>query len=235
MTRKAKRAIIKVLIYVPLLCVLTSFSAIVVFKYAPVRYTPLMALRSFEHRKDTDYHIRKEWKPLSEIAPEMAMATMAAEDLRFNMHKGFDKEAIRRAWSDYRQGKSKRGASSISQQTAKNVFLVPHRSWIRKGLEACFTVGIEWMWGKERILEVYLNVVETGPGIFGVEAASQYYYKKPAKELTEKEATLLASCFANPRLRNPLHPSPAMEKRVATIEWVLSWLPVPEWLPTIEK
>ena len=234
MKSKLHKKIIKVAGYILLFFLLTSLGAIMVFKYVPVRYTPLMALRRYEHRKDTSYHTQKEWKPLSEIGYEMAMAAMAAEDLRFNNHHGFDREAIRLAWIDYKKGISKRGASSITQQTAKNVFLLPHRSWLRKGMEAYFTVGIEWIWGKERILEAYLNVVETGLGIFGVEAAAQHYYQKPAKELNRREAALLASCFPVPHQRNPLYPTQNMEKRVATIEWVLSWLPTPAWLSKTE-
>ena len=234
MKSKLHKKIIKVAGYILLFFLLTSLGAIIVFKYVPVRYTPLMALRCYEHRKDTSYHIRKVWKPLSEIGYEMAIVAIAAEDLRFNNHHGFDREAIRLAWRDYKNGNSKRGASSITQQTAKNVFLLPHRSWLRKGVEAYFTVGIEWIWGKERILEAYLNVVETGSGIFGVEAAAQHYYQKPAKELKRREAALLASCFPAPHQCNPLYPTQNMEKRVATIEWVLSWLPVSAWLSETE-
>jgi len=223
------------LVYIPLFCLLTSLVAIIVLKFVPVPYTPLMALRSIEYRKDTDYHIRREWKPLHEIGPQVAMAVMASEDIRFIIHRGFDWKSIRQARLEHAAGKELRGASTITQQTAKNVFLLPHRSWVRKGLEACFTVGIEWLWGKKRILEVYLNVVEMGPGIFGVEAAAQRYYQKPAKELTAREAMLLASCLPAPRQRNPLHPTPEMEERVETIEWIMLLLPVPEWLSKAEN
>ena len=157
MKTKLTSRIIKVLIYIPLFCLLTSLTAIIAFKFVPVPYTPLMALRSFEHRKDCNYHTNKQWKTLSEMGFAMAMAAIAAEDIKFNSHNGFDWKAIRLALRDYKQGISKRGASSISQQTAKNVFLLPHRSWIRKGIEAYFTVLIELIWGKERILEVYLT------------------------------------------------------------------------------
>jgi len=218
------------MITIPVFYVLISFITIVVFKYVQIPYTPLMALRYLEHRKDSDYRTQKEWKPLSEIGQEMAMAAMSSEDFRFMKHKGFDWEFIGEAWRDYKRGVSKRGASSISQQTAKNVFLLPHRSWVRKGLEACLTVGIEWLWGKERILEVYLNVVETGPGLFGVEAAAQCYFQKPSKELTQREAALLASSLPNPRNRSPLSPTTEMLHKVTTIEMIMSWLPVPEWL-----
>lgn len=230
MKEKRRKRIIKVLITIPVLYVLMSFITIVVFKYVQIPYTPLMALRYIEHRKDSDYRTQKEWKPLSEIGQEMAMAAMSFEDFRFMKHKGFDWEFIGDAWRDYKRGVSKRGASSISQQSAKNVFLLPFRSWIRKGLEGCFTVGIEWIWGKERILEVYLNVVETGHGLFGVEAAAQCYFQKPSKELTQREAALIASSLPNPRNRSPLSPTTEMLRKVTTIEMIMSWLPVPDWL-----
>jgi len=230
MKASIRRRIKRVLIYVPLYCLLASLVAIMVFRFVPVCYTPLMALRSFEYRKDTGYYTRREWKPLIEMGAELPMAVMVAEDIRFIIHKGFDWEAIRQAKEDHAAGKALRGASTISQQTAKNVFLLPHRSWIRKGLEAYFTIGIEWVWGKKRILEVYLNVAEMGPGVFGAEAAAQYYYHKSAKELTAKEAALIASCLPNPKERNPLFPTRSMKNRQEDIERTMSLLPTPMWL-----
>ena len=234
MKTKLKRRIIKALIYVPLFCLFTSLAAIIVFRFVPVPCTPLMALRSFEHRKDTTCHIRKEWKPLHEISPELVMAVMIAEDIWFFKHKGFDWEAIRKTRRAHTVGKKLNGASTISQQTAKNVFLLPNRSWIRKGLEVYFTVGIEWIWGKERILEVYLNVIEMGTGIFGAEAVAQYYFQKPARQLTAREAALIAVCLPNPRQRNPLSPTQEMERRAAKIERIMDLLPIPAWLSKTE-
>jgi len=228
MKNKLKRSIKNALFYVPLFFLISSLSAIIVFKYVSVPYTPLMAIRSLEHRKDTNYRILKEWKPLSEIAPEMTLAVMASEDIWFFKHKGFDWESIRKARRAYQAGESLRGASTISQQTAKNVFLLPYRSWVRKGLEIWFTVGIEWLWGKERIMEVYLNVVELGQGVFGVEAAAQHYFQKPAKELTIPQAALIATCLPAPRQRNPLYPTQDMERRAAHIERLISLLSQPE-------
>jgi monofunctional biosynthetic peptidoglycan transglycosylase len=214
----------KVLLHVSLSCLLISFCTIVLFKYVPVSYTPLMALRSLENRKDLHYHTRKAWKPLSEIALEMVFAAVALEDMRFASHRGFDWEEIRKARHQHASGRKQRGASTISQQTAKNVFLLPHRSWVRKGLEAYFTLWVEWIWGKERILEVYLNVAETGPGLFGVEAAAQHYFQKPAKSLTAQEAALIASCLPNPLQRSPLHPTPSMKERIAYMERIMEVL-----------
>ena len=233
--KQKKTAILKrwmciILIYIPLFYVLTSLVSIIVFKFVPVPYTPLMVLRSIEHRKEAHYHTYKVWQPLHEIAPEMVMAVMSSEDLRFAAHHGFDWSAIRKAWRAYRSGEDLRGASTISQQTAKNVFLLPHRSWSRKGLEAFFTVGMECIWGKKRIMEVYLNVVEIGPGVYGAEAAAHYYFQKPAKYLTAGEAALLAACLPNPNVNNPLEPSEGVQNRVVIIERIMAQLSEPEWL-----
>jgi monofunctional biosynthetic peptidoglycan transglycosylase len=156
--------------------------------------TPLMLIRRAE-----GYGIAKTWRPLDEISPHLLRAVMAGEDARFCEHHGFDWEAIRDAWRRYRAGTGKlRGASTISMQTAKNVFLWPGRDWVRKGLEAYFTALIELAWGKERIIEIYLNVVEWGPGLYGAEAASQYYFHKQAGALGAEEAARLAAILPDP-------------------------------------
>jgi len=149
----------------------------------------------------------------------MILAAVAAEDNRFMVHRGFDWESIRQAWEYNRKGKKIRGASTISQQTAKNVFLWPERSWVRKGLEAYFTVLIEFFWTKERILEVYLNVAEMGKGIYGVEAAAREYYGKPASHLTRHEAAMIATTLPAPSKRNPARPSSYMKRYQRRILW----------------
>ena len=142
--------------------------------------------------------MKKTWVPLEEIAKPMRSAVIKAEDYKFYQHHGFDFEAIERAIQYNKTHKKKKGASTISQQTAKNVFLWPSRSWVRKGLEAYFTILIELLWSKDRILEVYLNVIELGKGVYGVEAAAQKYFKKPAKKLTASQAALMAAVLPNP-------------------------------------
>jgi len=221
-----KRILYILLIYIPLFFLITSISAVIVFKYVPVKYTPLMAIRSFEHRKNTNRQVYKKWTPISEIAPEMMMSVMILEDMRFIAHSGFDLIEIRKARQMQKSGQNLRGASTISQQTAKNVFLLPHRSWVRKALEAYFTVWIELIWGKKRILEVYLNVAEMGENVYGVEAAAQYYYQKPAKELSLKEAALMAACLPDPLQRKPLYPSQTMEERTEYVERTITQYPV---------
>jgi monofunctional glycosyltransferase len=146
------------------------------------------------------YGLKRDYVPMKSIAPAMRLAVMAAEDQLFPDHNGFDIESIKKAMeSNKKKSKRIRGASTISQQVAKNVFLWQGRSWFRKGLEVYFTFMIELIWGKKRILEVYLNVTEMGKGIFGVEAAAQNYFNKPASRLTRREAALIAACLPSPK------------------------------------
>ncbi|WP_417760781.1 monofunctional biosynthetic peptidoglycan transglycosylase [Shewanella sp.] len=142
--------------------------------------------------------VAQQWRPLSQISPNMQLAVIASEDQRFPEHFGFDVKQIKNAIEDAQNGEGLRGASTISQQTAKNLFMWPSRSFVRKGFEAWFTLLLELCWDKQRILEVYLNVVEFGPGIYGVEAAAQHYFHKPAAKLNAYEAASLAALLPNP-------------------------------------
>lgn len=150
---------------------------------------------------------------LDEISPHLVLAVLASEDQSFLEHHGFDWEAIRKAFAHNERHKRKRGASTISQQTAKNVFLWEGRSWIRKGLEVPYTFAIELLWGKHRILEAYLNCVEFGPGIYGAEAAARYYWRVPASRLSPSQAALLAATLPAPRRNNPSHRTRFLLKR----------------------
>lgn len=149
--------------------------------------------------RESGFVLRHEWRAWDEVSPELPIALVAAEDQKFPRHHGFDFDAIESAWARNERSRTIRGASTISQQTAKNLFLWRGRSWVRKGLEAYFTVLIEALWSKRRILEVYLNVVEFGNGIYGAEAASRAYFGKSAAALDASEAALLASVLPNPR------------------------------------
>jgi monofunctional biosynthetic peptidoglycan transglycosylase len=161
--------------------------------YPPITATQISSLAS-------GYGLKRDYVPWAEISPYAGLAVMASEDQLFYQHNGFDWKRIEEAMEYNKKKKKKiRGASTISQQVAKNVFLWQGRSWFRKGLEVYFTFMIELVWGKERILDVYLNVIEMGKGVFGVEAASQQYFKKPAKKLTQAEAAMIASCLPNPK------------------------------------
>lgn len=150
--------------------------------------------------------VKQRWLPLDRMSKQLPRAVIAAEDSRFCSHRGFDVEAIEEAYARNKAGKALRGGSTISQQTAKNAFLWPGRSYVRKGVEAWFTVLIEAIWGKRRIMEVYLNVAEFGRGVFGAEAASQHYFKKSAARLTRVEAARLAAILPQPIKRDAAAP-----------------------------
>ena len=184
-------------------CVAFSIVAVVVCKYVPIRYTPLMFIRLC---KQGD-RIKRHWVPLEQISRSMVEAVIASEDNLFMQHHGFDRKQIDKALEEARTGRRLRGASTISQQTAKNVFLWPARSYFRKALEAYFTLLIECIWSKERIMEVYLNSVETGAGLYGVEVAARTYFGKQACELTSEESALIAAILPDPRRRNPARPT----------------------------
>lgn len=175
---------------------LISILLVVVYKWIPVPATPLMVIRYFEHPEES---VRHDWVPIEEISPNLQLAVVASEDQNFLNHNGFDYKAIQKAIEENRNGKRTRGASTISQQTAKNVFLWPQRSWVRKGFEAYFTFLIELFWSKERILEVYLNSIEMGKGVYGAEAASNFWFGKSASRLSPYEAAAIAAVLPNPR------------------------------------
>jgi monofunctional biosynthetic peptidoglycan transglycosylase len=162
--------------------------------------------------------LKRDYISYKEMSPNIKLAVMASEDQLFPDHNGFDVESIKKAWSEKsKKRKRVRGASTISQQVAKNVFLWQGRSWVRKGLEVYFTFMIELIWGKKRILEVYLNVAEMGKGIFGVEAASRNYFKKTAKKLTRAEAAMIAACLPNPKKFRVQPPSNYISRRYPQI------------------
>ena len=175
---------------------LFSFFLVLIFKWVPLPFTPLMAIRYFEH---PDEEIKHDWVPIEEISKNLQLAVICSEDQNFENHSGFDFEAIQKAIENNKKGKRVRGASTISQQTAKNAFLWPGRNYIRKGLEAYFTFLIEFLWSKERILEVYLNSIEMGKGVYGAQAAAQSWFGKDALNLSPSEAAAIAAILPNPR------------------------------------
>ncbi len=192
----------------------SSIFMTILYRFVPVPVTPLMLIRNMEQLSDgKEMRLKKQWVPIEKISPEMVNAVVASEDNLFMSHWGFDFDAISKAKKMNEKGKKVYGASTISQQTAKNVFLWPSRTWVRKGLECYFTVLIELFWPKERIMEVYLNVAETGNGIYGVEAASKQYYQKSAKNLTQEQAALIAASLPAPRRYNPANPTAYIRSR----------------------
>lgn len=216
------RFIFRILKWLIAIFVGSSVLAVAAYRYVPVKVTPLMVIRAIrpvgtERQKETQRHWKHEWVALDRMSEWMPSAVVASEDNRFYTHHGFDTTEIKKAMEENRKGGRQRGASTISQQTAKNVFLWPGHSWLRKGLEAYFTVLIEMMWPKERIIEVYLNSIEMGAGIYGAQAAAEYYFGRPAIDLTKRQCALIAVCLPNPIKRDPAHPTPYLNRRATKI------------------
>jgi len=181
-----------------------SLFFVVLYKFVPVPYTPLMVIRYFENKSaGKDIETKHNWVPLENISKNLQKAVIASEDGRFFEHYGLDFSAMQKAAVGNFKGKKLKGGSTITQQTAKNIFLWQGRSYLRKALEAYYTVLIELIWGKERILEVYLNSIEMGDGIYGAEAATEHWYKKDCKSLTRMQAAGIAAILPNPRRFNP--------------------------------
>jgi len=193
---------------------------VVVLRWVPPPTTAFMLQKSIQARWNgsKDDKIRYRWTDWDNISPHAAQAVMAAEDQKFPVHWGFDPHSIAEAWEERRKGERIRGASTITQQVAKNLFLWPGKSFVRKGIEAYFTVLIETIWTKRRILEVYLNIAEFGRGVFGIAAASETFYKKTPDRLTRTQSALLAAALPNPRRLRIDHPSPYMRARAG---WIL--------------
>jgi len=211
---KSKSKIIVWITRIAVWFVSVSILWVLAYRFINPPITMLMIMRNIERKSDgKTFKTEKDWVDLEDMSDNIKRAAIAGEDQLFVHHAGFDIKAIGRAYSANKQGSTVRGGSTISQQTAKNVFLWPGRSWLRKGFEAYFTLLIELLWGKERILEVYLNVIEMGDGIYGAEAASQSYYHKSCKNLNRSEASLIVACFPNPIRWTPLHPTRFIKHR----------------------
>ena len=191
-----------------------------IYRFVPPPVTPLMLMRVIEQLAEgTELKLDKSWVSYDEISPNLVRAVITSEDNNFLEHYGIDFEAIEKARKLNEHGKKLRGASTISQQTAKNIFLWPGRNYIRKGLEVYFTYLIEITWSKQRIMEVYLNDIEMGNGIYGAEMASQTYFHKPAVDLTRSEAALIAAVLPNPRKWSPAHPTPYIMRKKKLDSW----------------
>ena len=191
---------------------------VLIYKWCPVYFTPLMAIRCAQQAsRGEQIRLKHHWVPLDSMSIYMPVAVMASEDQRFLDHNGFDFVEINKTLEERRSGKRFRGGSTISQQTAKNVFLWPGASWVRKGLEAWFTVLIELLWGKERIMEVYLNSIEMGDGIYGAEAVAQQHFGRRAITLTRPNCALIAATLPNPLKYSSKNPSAYMYKRQTAI------------------
>ena len=191
---------------------------VLVYRFINPPFTLLMITRNIERKANGKaFKTDKKWVNFEDISNNMKRAAVSAEDQLFLKHMGFDMKAIEKAYEGNVKGKKIKGGSTISQQTAKNVFLWPGRSWVRKGFEAYFTLLIEVLWPKERILEVYLNVIEMGDGIYGAEAAAQEYFGKSCHSLSKAQAALIAACFPNPRRWKPNNPTRYIKHRQSLI------------------
>ncbi len=200
----------------------SSLFFVILYKFINPPVTPLMIIRVMEQSwSGQTIRLQHKWIDLDNMSPNLPLAVVASEDNLFMEHSGFDFESIEKAkeFNAKKQGKKMRGASTISQQTAKNVFLWPQRSWVRKGLEVYFTVLIEFVWGKKRILEVYLNIIETGNGIYGAESASQKFFGKSASKISRGESALIVAILPNPLKWDPASPTPYIRGRQQWILW----------------
>ncbi|WP_353125947.1 monofunctional biosynthetic peptidoglycan transglycosylase [Parapedobacter pyrenivorans] len=201
---------------------------VIVLRFINPPITWLMIQRGFERQSDGKaWKITKKWVRYEDLSDNLKRAAIAGEDARFMEHWGLDRAAIANAYQRNKDGGRLRGGSTISQQTAKNVFLWPRRSWIRKGFETYFTLLIEFFWGKKRILEVYLNVIETGDGLYGAEAAAQHYHGKSAQSLTKRQAALLIAVLPNPRRWSPAKPTAFINRKANTIVRYMEYSKIP--------
>ena len=213
------RKIRNLLLWLIGLFLLTSIGAVVAYRFLPVPLTPLMVIRLVEQaREGRELRLQHEWVSLDEMSADLPLAVWATEDQNFLTHHGFDFKAISEAIDEAEKGGRRRGASTISQQTAKNVFLWPDSSWLRKGFEVYFTLLIELIWDKHRIMEVYLNSIEMGDGIYGAEAVAQAHFSRSASQLTREQCALIAVSLPNPLKFDSAHPSAYLLKRQA---WAL--------------
>lgn len=221
MLKKIKRILWKTFLWFNII----SLFLVLLFKFVPVPFTPLMVIRAVEQKMDGKEIIYShDWVSIEEISPNLQKAVIASEDGNFLTHNGFDIEAIEKAMDNNEKGKKLKGGSTISQQTAKNIFLWQGRSYFRKGLEVYYTLLIELFWSKERIMEVYLNSIEMGNGVYGAQAASKHWFSKDAKNLNKLEAAGIAVILPNPRKFKASNSSSYINRRKAKISKYLTYV-----------
>ena len=220
--RPLGRRLRRLALLVVLMGLLLPVPFVIAYRFVPPPITPLMVIRAAGGAS-----LDKHWLPLERISAALPRAVIASEDEKLCTHHGFDWIAFENAYRDWRAGREPKGASTITMQVAKNLFLWPGRSVIRKGFEAYLTVLLEFFWDKHRIMEVYLNVIEWGDGVYGADAAAHRYFNKPASALTPQEAALLAAVLPNPREWSPARPTPYIAERAATIREAMPAMAVP--------
>lgn len=223
-----RRWLLRILLAIVSIVVGLPVASLVVLRWLPPPTSAMMLQERL--RGESNAGLAYTWTPWAEIAPTARLAVVAAEDQNFPRHGGFDREAIEKALAEHERGRRLRGASTISQQVAKNLFLWPGRSYLRKGLEAYLTVLIETIWPKQRILEVYLNIAEMGPGVYGVGEASRRYFHKPAAQLDRYQAALLAAVLPSPKRLHADRPSAYVRQRAGWIVQQMEQLGGPAYL-----
>lgn len=230
MKRNPINRIIRILIKIVLYFIGLSLLFVLIFKWLPVPVTPLMLIRSVQQKASGEKLVLKhDWVSMKKISPAIQLAAVSSEDQNFFNHNGFDIEALKKVINESKKDKERpRGASTISQQTAKNIFLWPQRSWLRKGLEVWFTGLIELFWSKKRILEVYLNSIEMGKGIYGVEAAAKTYFGATAATLSKYQSASIIAVLPNPRKWSASNPGPYVQSRT---EWIIGQMGIQAPLP----
>lgn len=209
--KKYKRLLLRYLLLLLLACIVLSLLVVVPFRWVNPPLTMVMADRWLG--EDGEFYLHQDWLDWNMMPKQAALAVVTSEDQRFPLHQGFDLDAIVKAIKQANKNGQLRGASTISQQVAKNMYLWTGRSWLRKGLEVWFTLLIELTWGKQRILEVYMNIAEWGDGVFGIEAASRYHFGKPASQLSPMQSALLASTLPSPLKYDPARPANHLSER----------------------
>ena len=216
-TKRLKK-LFKIIGLTALACIIVSVLLVLSLRWINPIGSVLMIERKYENwQQNTSVTFKRQWVSWDNLSNYLKVAVIASEDQNFPFHHGFDWDAIQDALKHNAKGGNLRGASTISQQVAKNIFLWSGRSWMRKGFEVWFTAWLELLWSKQRVLEIYLNTVEWGNGIFGAEAAAQYYFNTSAKNLTKEQASLLAAVLPNPRKWNPAKPTAYILSRAAAI------------------
>lgn len=225
--QKNKKRILSILLKIVFYFTVISAGWVILYRFVNPPITILMIQRNAQDIQNDRPPIPRKWVNYEDLSENLKRAVIASEDAHFMQHRGFDKNAIKEAIQKNREGESLRGGSTISQQTAKNVFLWPQRSWVRKGLEAWFTILIEAFWSKERILEVYLNVIEMGPNLYGAESTTQYYFNKSAQSLTKRQAALIAAVLPNPLRWSPAKPTNYISNRAYRIVRYMPYSEIP--------
>ena len=225
---KRRKGFLSVIARLLLYFIMFSLAWVGLYRWVNPPYTFLMLQNTWNLSEQEKQQVpKRKWLPYDALSENLKRAIIAAEDAHFMQHTGFDTQAIKTAYQKNKEGQPLRGGSTISQQTAKNIFLWPQRSWLRKGLEAWFTLLIEALWGKQRILEVYLNSIEMGRGVYGAEAACRYYYHKSASALTRSQAAHLAAILPAPTRWSPTQPSPFISRKAQNILRYMSHSSIP--------